>query len=153
MCPLVLVEVGTQITHNSVQVFYYMEKATFCLLQARGSWTVSGTHTLPLSPSLGSQPGRHHLMNFHQWVIFVCSSGQRWACCKGTWGGGSLPGIDLGPFLPSDAGDMIEMQGFGPSLTAWHLEPLCSQGSSCLSCSSSSSPYATPSHCSCVPDR
>ncbi|XP_059127166.1 small G protein signaling modulator 2 isoform X1 [Peromyscus eremicus] len=57
------------------------------------------------------------------------------------------------PSLMKDAGDMIEMQGFGPSLTAWHLEPLCSQGSSCLSCSSSSSPYATPSHCSCVPDR
>uniref|UniRef100_I2CTJ5 Small G protein signaling modulator 2 isoform 1 n=1 Tax=Macaca mulatta TaxID=9544 RepID=I2CTJ5_MACMU len=52
-----------------------------------------------------------------------------------------------------DAGDMIEMQGFGPSLPAWHLEPLCSQGSSCLSCSSSSSPHATPSHCSCIPDR
>ncbi|XP_006891096.1 PREDICTED: small G protein signaling modulator 2 isoform X2 [Elephantulus edwardii] len=52
-----------------------------------------------------------------------------------------------------NAGDMIEMQGFGPSLPAWHLEPLCGQGSSCLSCSSSSSPYATPSHCSCVPDR
>ncbi|XP_045382074.1 small G protein signaling modulator 2 isoform X4 [Lemur catta] len=52
-----------------------------------------------------------------------------------------------------DAGDMIEMQGFGPSLPAWHLEPLCGQGSSCLSCSSSSSPYTTPSYCSCVPDR
>ncbi|XP_057570299.1 small G protein signaling modulator 2 isoform X6 [Hippopotamus amphibius kiboko] len=52
-----------------------------------------------------------------------------------------------------DAGDMIEMQGFGPSLPAWHLEPLCSQGSSCLSCSTSSSPYAPPSHCSCVPNR
>ncbi|XP_058416072.1 small G protein signaling modulator 2 isoform X2 [Diceros bicornis minor] len=52
-----------------------------------------------------------------------------------------------------NAGDMIEMQGFGPSLPAWHLEPLCSQGSSCPSCSSSSSPYAVPSHCSCVPDR
>ncbi|GAB1296444.1 Small G protein signaling modulator 2 [Apodemus speciosus] len=52
-----------------------------------------------------------------------------------------------------DTGDMIEMQGFGPSLTAWHLEPLCSQGSSCLSCSSCSSPYATPSHCGCIPDR
>uniref|UniRef100_A0A8C2RW34 Small G protein signaling modulator 2 n=1 Tax=Capra hircus TaxID=9925 RepID=A0A8C2RW34_CAPHI len=52
-----------------------------------------------------------------------------------------------------DAGDMIEMQGFGPSLPAWHLQPLCSQGSSCLSCSTSSSPYAPPSHCSCVPDR
>ncbi|XP_023618600.1 small G protein signaling modulator 2 [Myotis lucifugus] len=52
-----------------------------------------------------------------------------------------------------DAGDMIEMQGFGPSLPAWHLDPMCSQGSSCFSCSSSSSPYATPNHCSCVPDR
>ncbi|XP_062968799.1 small G protein signaling modulator 2 isoform X4 [Cynocephalus volans] len=52
-----------------------------------------------------------------------------------------------------DAGDMIEMQGFGPSLPAWHLEPLYSQGSSCLSCSSSSSPYTIPSHCTCVPDR
>ncbi|XP_045629616.1 small G protein signaling modulator 2 isoform X3 [Ursus americanus] len=52
-----------------------------------------------------------------------------------------------------NAGDMIEMQGFGPSLPAWHLESLCSQGFSCLSCSTRSSPYATPSHCSCVPDR
>ncbi|XP_054428959.1 small G protein signaling modulator 2 isoform X2 [Pteronotus mesoamericanus] len=52
-----------------------------------------------------------------------------------------------------NAGDMIEMQGFGPSLPTWHPEPLCSQGSSCLSCSTGSSPYATPSHCSCVPDR
>ncbi|KAM9749623.1 small G protein signaling modulator 2 isoform 1-T1 [Dama dama] len=51
-----------------------------------------------------------------------------------------------------DAGDMIEMQGFGPSLPAWHLQPLCSQAS-CLSCSTSSSPYAPPSHCRCVPDR
>ncbi|XP_047564460.1 small G protein signaling modulator 2 isoform X5 [Lutra lutra] len=51
-----------------------------------------------------------------------------------------------------NAGDMIEMQGFGPSLPAWHLESLCSQGS-CLFCSTRSSPYATPSHCSCVPDR
>ncbi|XP_030717676.1 small G protein signaling modulator 2 isoform X3 [Globicephala melas] len=52
-----------------------------------------------------------------------------------------------------NAGDMIEMQGFGLSLPAWHLEPLCSQGSSCLSYSTSSSPYVSPSHCSCVPDR
>ncbi|KAM9749624.1 small G protein signaling modulator 2 isoform 2-T2 [Dama dama] len=51
-----------------------------------------------------------------------------------------------------NAGDMIEMQGFGPSLPAWHLQPLCSQAS-CLSCSTSSSPYAPPSHCRCVPDR
>ncbi|XP_027480658.1 small G protein signaling modulator 2 isoform X3 [Zalophus californianus] len=52
-----------------------------------------------------------------------------------------------------DAGDMIEMQGFGPSLPACHPESLCSQGSSCLFCSTRSSPYATPSRCSCVPDR
>ncbi|XP_004684842.1 PREDICTED: small G protein signaling modulator 2 isoform X2 [Condylura cristata] len=52
-----------------------------------------------------------------------------------------------------NAGDMIEMQGFGPSPPAWHLEPLCGQGSSCLSCSAGSSPYAAPSHCGCVPDR
>ncbi|XP_027480661.1 small G protein signaling modulator 2 isoform X6 [Zalophus californianus] len=52
-----------------------------------------------------------------------------------------------------NAGDMIEMQGFGPSLPACHPESLCSQGSSCLFCSTRSSPYATPSRCSCVPDR
>uniref|UniRef100_F7I612 Small G protein signaling modulator 2 n=1 Tax=Callithrix jacchus TaxID=9483 RepID=F7I612_CALJA len=52
-----------------------------------------------------------------------------------------------------DASDMIEMQGFGPSLPAWQLAALCSQGSPCLSCFSSSSPYTTPSRCSCVPDR
>ncbi|XP_036925830.1 small G protein signaling modulator 2 isoform X3 [Sturnira hondurensis] len=52
-----------------------------------------------------------------------------------------------------NAGDMIEMQGFGPSLPAWHLEPLCSQGSPCPSCSTSSSPYATPKRCTCAPDR
>ncbi|XP_039107662.1 small G protein signaling modulator 2 isoform X2 [Hyaena hyaena] len=52
-----------------------------------------------------------------------------------------------------NAGDMIEMQGFGPGLPTWHLEALCSQGPSCLSCSPGSSPYAALSHCSCVPDR
>lgn len=51
-----------------------------------------------------------------------------------------------------NAGDMIEMQGFGPSLPPWHLEPLCSH-SSCLSCSCSSSPCAAPCHCRRVPDR
>lgn len=60
--------------------------------------------------------------------------------------------LTVAPFPLSDAGDMIEMQGFGPSLPAWHLQPLWSQGS-CLSCSTSSSPYAPPSHCRCVPDR
>uniref|UniRef100_U3FJK1 Small G protein signaling modulator 2 isoform 2 n=1 Tax=Callithrix jacchus TaxID=9483 RepID=U3FJK1_CALJA len=52
-----------------------------------------------------------------------------------------------------NASDMIEMQGFGPSLPAWQLAALCSQGPPCLSCFSSSSPYTTPSRCSCVPDR
>nr|XP_021526998.1 small G protein signaling modulator 2 isoform X3 [Aotus nancymaae] len=52
-----------------------------------------------------------------------------------------------------NASDMIEMQGFGPSPPAWHLAALCSQGSPCLSCFSSSSLYATPSRCSCIPDR
>ncbi|XP_017507073.2 small G protein signaling modulator 2 isoform X5 [Manis javanica] len=52
-----------------------------------------------------------------------------------------------------NAGDVIEMQGFGSSLPAWHLEPVCSQGSFCLSCSTNSSPYTTPCHCNCVPDR
>ncbi|XP_051680464.2 small G protein signaling modulator 2 isoform X2 [Oryctolagus cuniculus] len=51
-----------------------------------------------------------------------------------------------------NAGDMIEMQGFGPSLPPWHLEPLCSH-SSCLSCSCSSSPCTAPCHCRRVPDR
>ncbi|XP_058902830.1 small G protein signaling modulator 2 isoform X3 [Kogia breviceps] len=52
-----------------------------------------------------------------------------------------------------NASDMIEMQGFGPSLPAWHLEPPCSQGTPCLSYSTGSSPHVPPSHCSCVPDR
>lgn len=147
MCSLTLVEVDRQTTHNSVQVFYHMER----LPSSPGSGEAGQCQVPSYSPSLGSQPGRHHLRNFHQ-CDYVCSSGQRWACCRAL-GEKAHTGIDLGSFLPSDAGDMIEMQGFGPSLTAWHLEPLCSQGSSCLSCSSSSSPYATPSHCSCIPDR
>lgn len=147
MCSLALVEVGRRITLNSVQVFYHMGR----LPSSPGSGEAGQCQAPSHSPSLGSRPGRHHLRNLHQ-CDCVCSSGQRWACCRAL-GGKAYTGIDLGSFLPSDAGDMIEMQGFGPSLTAWHLEPLCSQGSSCLSCSSSSSPYATPSHCSCVPDR
>ncbi|KAL0597380.1 Small G protein signaling modulator 2, partial [Plecturocebus cupreus] len=57
------------------------------------------------------------------------------------------------PNLMKDAGDMMEMQSFGPSLPAWHPSALCSQGSPCLSCFSGSSPYTTLSRCSCVPDR
>lgn len=77
---------------------------------------------------------------------------QRWACYRVLVGREARQALTMAPFLSSDAGDMIEMQGFGPSLPTWHLESLCSQGS-CLFCSTRSSPYATPSHCSCVPDR
>lgn len=71
----------------------------------------------------------------------------------GCLGEESCQALTMAPFLPSDAGDVIEMQGFGSSLPAWHLEPVCSQGSFCLSCSTNSSPYTTPCHCNCVPDR
>uniref|UniRef100_A0A8C4YNZ2 Small G protein signaling modulator 2 n=1 Tax=Gopherus evgoodei TaxID=1825980 RepID=A0A8C4YNZ2_9SAUR len=40
----------------------------------------------------------------------------------------------------------------GHSLLSWQLEH-CSQGSSCLSCSSGSSPYDIPSCCNCIHDR
>ncbi|KAG6937746.1 small G protein signaling modulator 2, partial [Chelydra serpentina] len=52
----------------------------------------------------------------------------------------------------NNSGDMIEMQGFSASLLSWQLEH-CSQGSSCLSCSSGSSPYDIPSCCNCIHDR
>ncbi|XP_075760980.1 small G protein signaling modulator 2 isoform X6 [Pelodiscus sinensis] len=52
----------------------------------------------------------------------------------------------------NNSGDMIEMQGFGASLLSWQLEH-CSQGSSCLSCSTGSSPYDLPSCCNCIHDR
>ncbi|KAM8991514.1 small G protein signaling modulator 2 isoform 7-T7 [Ara ararauna] len=48
--------------------------------------------------------------------------------------------------------DMLEMQGFGANLLSWQLEH-CSQGSSCVSCSTGSSPYDIPSCCSCIHDR
>nr|XP_056721405.1 small G protein signaling modulator 2 [Euleptes europaea] len=56
------------------------------------------------------------------------------------------------PKRMKDITDMMEIQGFGTSLLPWQLEP-CSQGSSCLSCSTSSSPYDPPSCCSCIHDR
>ncbi|XP_074869904.1 small G protein signaling modulator 2 isoform X7 [Carettochelys insculpta] len=52
----------------------------------------------------------------------------------------------------NNCGDMIEMQGLGASLLSWQLER-CSQGSSCLSCSTGSSPYDVPSCCNCIHDR
>uniref|UniRef100_A0A8C4YN72 Small G protein signaling modulator 2 n=1 Tax=Gopherus evgoodei TaxID=1825980 RepID=A0A8C4YN72_9SAUR len=52
----------------------------------------------------------------------------------------------------NNSNNMIEMQGFGASLLSWQLEH-CSQGSSCLSCSSGSSPYDIPSCCNCIHDR
>ncbi|XP_017507071.2 small G protein signaling modulator 2 isoform X3 [Manis javanica] len=75
---------------------------------------------------------------------------------KTRWRLGSVRHLSVHHFHLSserDAGDVIEMQGFGSSLPAWHLEPVCSQGSFCLSCSTNSSPYTTPCHCNCVPDR
>ncbi|XP_053940996.1 small G protein signaling modulator 2 isoform X5 [Cuculus canorus] len=48
--------------------------------------------------------------------------------------------------------DMIEMQGFGANLLSWQLEHF-SQGSSCVSCSTGSSPYDIPSCCNCIHDR
>ncbi|XP_078010885.1 small G protein signaling modulator 2 isoform X4 [Phascolarctos cinereus] len=51
-----------------------------------------------------------------------------------------------------NAGDMIEMQGFGPSPPAWQFEPPSGR-SSCLSCSVRGSPYGPPNYCSCAQDR
>lgn len=51
-----------------------------------------------------------------------------------------------------DNSEMLEMQGFGANLLSWQLEH-CSQGSSCVSCSTGSSPYDIPSCCSCIHDR
>ncbi|XP_054857651.1 small G protein signaling modulator 2 isoform X1 [Eublepharis macularius] len=56
------------------------------------------------------------------------------------------------PKRMKDISDMMEIQGFGAGLLPWQLDP-CSQGSSCLSCSTSSSPYDLPSCCSCIHDR
>uniref|UniRef100_A0A8C8RTT7 Small G protein signaling modulator 2 n=1 Tax=Pelusios castaneus TaxID=367368 RepID=A0A8C8RTT7_9SAUR len=50
----------------------------------------------------------------------------------------------------NNAGDVIEMQGFGASLS-WPLAH-CNQGSSCLSCLTGS-PYDLPGCCSCLHDR
>ncbi|OPJ78430.1 small G protein signaling modulator 2 isoform B [Patagioenas fasciata monilis] len=52
----------------------------------------------------------------------------------------------------NNAGDMLEMQGFGASALCWQLEP-CSRGSSCVSCSSGSSPRDAPACCPCLRDR
>ncbi|XP_015277398.1 PREDICTED: small G protein signaling modulator 2 [Gekko japonicus] len=56
------------------------------------------------------------------------------------------------PKRMKEIGDMMETQGFRTGLLPWQLEP-CSQGSSCLSCSTSSSPHDLPSGCSCIHDR
>ncbi|XP_019348923.1 small G protein signaling modulator 2 isoform X4 [Alligator mississippiensis] len=56
------------------------------------------------------------------------------------------------PNRMKDPSDMIEMQGFSASLLSWQLEH-CSQGSSCLSCSTGSSPYDLPTCCNCIHDR
>nr|XP_033777244.1 small G protein signaling modulator 2 isoform X3 [Geotrypetes seraphini] len=53
----------------------------------------------------------------------------------------------------NNTGDRIETCGLGTSLLPWQLAEYCSQGSSCLSCSSGSSPYDIPTCCSCIHDR
>ncbi|XP_044899972.1 small G protein signaling modulator 2 isoform X3 [Felis catus] len=91
------------------------------------------------------------------WTVELCAQPPppQWPGSPGNFAlpAGSPVYLEEATMLNSDAGDMIEMQGFGPSLPTWHLEALCRQGPSCLSCSTSSSPYAAPSHCSRVPDR
>ncbi|XP_065503029.1 small G protein signaling modulator 2 isoform X4 [Caloenas nicobarica] len=52
----------------------------------------------------------------------------------------------------NNTSDMLEMQGFGASALSWQLEP-CSQGSSCVSCSTGSSPRDVPACCPCLRDR
>ncbi|XP_042298563.1 small G protein signaling modulator 2 isoform X3 [Sceloporus undulatus] len=52
----------------------------------------------------------------------------------------------------NNIGDKLEMQCFGAGLLSWQLDP-CSQGSSCLSCSTGSSPYDMPACCNCIHDR
>ncbi|XP_068889320.1 small G protein signaling modulator 2 isoform X6 [Aphelocoma coerulescens] len=52
----------------------------------------------------------------------------------------------------NNTSEMLEMQGFGANLLSWQLEH-CSQGSSCISCSTGSSPYDIPSCCNCIHDR
>ncbi|XP_073421707.1 small G protein signaling modulator 2 isoform X2 [Dendrobates tinctorius] len=61
--------------------------------------------------------------------------------------------IYAGHKLDNNSGDVIEMQGFGANLLPWQLNEYCSQGSSCLSCSTGSSPYDISSCCTCVHDR
>ncbi|XP_069617390.1 small G protein signaling modulator 2 isoform X2 [Ranitomeya imitator] len=61
--------------------------------------------------------------------------------------------IYAGHKLDNNSGDVIEMQGFGANLLPWQLNEYCSQGSSCLSCSTGSSPYDISSCCTCAHDR
>lgn len=124
---------------QKVQVGRVRHPLSLSTTSISGLWTLGQAGTTPVV--------------FHRRATSCCSSGHRGGHAAGCLGEETGQALTVAPFPPSDAGDMIEMQGFGPSLPAWHLQPLCSQGSSCLSCSTSSSPYAPPSHCSCVPDR
>ncbi|XP_061460921.1 small G protein signaling modulator 2 isoform X3 [Rhineura floridana] len=56
------------------------------------------------------------------------------------------------PKRMKDIGDVTKVQGFGAGILSWQLDP-CSQGASCLSCSTGSSPYDIPSCCTCIHDR
>ncbi|XP_072325861.1 small G protein signaling modulator 2 isoform X2 [Scyliorhinus torazame] len=52
-----------------------------------------------------------------------------------------------------DPNELLEMHGCSVTQFPWQLGDLCSQGSSCLSCSTSGSPYDMPNCCSCGNDR
>ncbi|XP_038670399.1 small G protein signaling modulator 2 isoform X2 [Scyliorhinus canicula] len=57
------------------------------------------------------------------------------------------------PKMMKDPNELLEMHGYGVTQFPWQLGDLCSQGSSCLSCSTSGSPYDMPNCCSCGNDR
>ncbi|XP_048413451.1 small G protein signaling modulator 2 isoform X2 [Stegostoma tigrinum] len=52
-----------------------------------------------------------------------------------------------------DPSELLEIHGYSTAHFPWQLGDLCSQGSSCLSCSTSGSPFDVPNCCSCGSDR
>ncbi|XP_078278703.1 small G protein signaling modulator 2 isoform X1 [Rhinoraja longicauda] len=57
------------------------------------------------------------------------------------------------PKMMKDPSELLDMQGYSGSQFPWQLGDLCGQGSSCLYCSTSGSPYDVPICCSCGKDR
>ncbi|XP_067866640.1 small G protein signaling modulator 2 isoform X1 [Heterodontus francisci] len=52
-----------------------------------------------------------------------------------------------------DPSELLEMHGYSTTQFPWQMGDLCSQGSSCLSCSTNGSPYDMSNCCSCGNDR